>query len=105
MNSSRRRLKASLASYLNDARHAIFNNDFHGFGRSLLGYSQRYLPPVSPYWKNKWFINYVMEICFWLTQTFLLFYVLFRINGGELRVYVFLACLLGFAMYQALASA
>ncbi|HLR40321.1 MAG TPA: spore cortex biosynthesis protein YabQ [Virgibacillus sp.] len=78
---------------------------FMVLGGLYLGIAKDTFRRFSPYWKNKWFINYVMEICFWLTQTFLLFYVLFRINGGELRVYVFLACLLGFAMYQALASA
>lgn len=78
---------------------------FMVLGGLYLGIAKDTFRRFSPYWKDKWFTNYVMEICFWLTQTFLLFYVLFRINGGELRVYVFLACLLGFAMYQALASA
>ncbi|PAV28572.1 spore cortex biosynthesis protein YabQ [Virgibacillus profundi] len=58
----------------------------------------------TPYWKQKIILSYVMEICFWLTQTLLLFYVLFRVNGGELRLYVFVACLLGFAMYQVFAA-
>lgn len=58
----------------------------------------------SPYWKEKRILTYLMEICFWLTQTFILFYVLFKVNFGELRVYVFAACLLGFAIYQVIAS-
>lgn len=45
------------------------------------------------------FFNYVFEITFWVTQTFILFYLLYRVNNGEIRVYVFLACLLGFSIY------
>lgn len=58
----------------------------------------------TPYWKEKRLLTYVMEICFWLTQTVLLFYVLFRVNGGELRLYIFAACLLGFSIYQVFAG-
>ncbi|MFD1039873.1 spore cortex biosynthesis protein YabQ [Virgibacillus byunsanensis] len=57
---------------------------------------------VSVYWKGNIFLLYFMEICFWFTQTLVLFYVLFLVNAGELRLYVFLACLLGFATYQSL---
>src|SRR5690625_7680140 len=78
---------------------------FMVLGGLYLGIAKDTFRRFSPYWKNKRFINYAMEICFWLTQTYLLFYVLFRINGGELRFYVFLACLLGYDMYKALASA
>src|SRR5699024_2919374 len=46
----------------------------------------------------------LLEIGFWLLQTFLLFYVLYRVNAGELGIYVFLACLLGFSAYKALFS-
>ncbi|MFD1362569.1 spore cortex biosynthesis protein YabQ [Lentibacillus salinarum] len=59
---------------------------------------------LSIYWRPRVFLVYVMEISFWLTQTLLLYYVLFRVNSGELRFYVFVALLLGFAMYQALAA-
>lgn len=45
-----------------------------------------------------------MEIIFWFSQTLLLFYLLYRVNAGELRFYVFVACLLGFSTYQALAA-
>lgn len=55
---------------------------------------------LSMYWKNKKSAVYLLEICFWLLQTGILFYILFRVNGGELRAYVFLACLLGFSFYQ-----
>lgn len=59
---------------------------------------------ASLHWKNAVFMIYFMEIIFWISQTLLLFYILYRVNAGELRFYVFVACLLGFAAYQALAS-
>jgi spore cortex biosynthesis protein YabQ len=58
----------------------------------------------TPYWKNRRIMTYVMEIGFWLTQTLLLFYILFLVNGGEIRLYIILACLLGFSTYQAVAA-
>ncbi|GAA0439400.1 spore cortex biosynthesis protein YabQ [Lentibacillus halophilus] len=59
---------------------------------------------LSIYWKGSPFMIYAMEIVFWLSQTMLLYYVLFLVNSGELRVYVFLACLLGFSMYKGVAA-
>ncbi|MED4473392.1 spore cortex biosynthesis protein YabQ [Oceanobacillus caeni] len=58
----------------------------------------------TPYWKRKVVLAYLMEICFWLTQTAILFYILFLVNSGEIRFYIFIACLLGFAMYQVFAA-
>lgn len=59
---------------------------------------------LAIYWRQRVVLKYFMEISFWLTQTLLLYYVLFRANSGELRFYVFLALLLGFSMYKALAA-
>ncbi|WP_010094855.1 spore cortex biosynthesis protein YabQ [Ornithinibacillus scapharcae] len=56
------------------------------------------------HWKRNVILVYVMEVFFWLTQVFILYYVLFRINAGELRFYVFAACLLGFSAYQVFAK-
>ncbi|WP_284140729.1 MULTISPECIES: spore cortex biosynthesis protein YabQ [unclassified Virgibacillus] len=56
------------------------------------------------HWKSNTFLLYFLEVCFWTTQMFTLFYVLFLVNAGELRVYIFVACLLGFATYQAIAA-
>lgn len=56
------------------------------------------------YWKNNNFLTYFLEIFFWLVQMFILFYILFRMNAGEVRFYIIVACLLGFAMYKALAA-
>jgi len=58
----------------------------------------------SWHWKRHVFLRYFLEICFWLMQSLILFYLLFRVNNGEIRFYIFLSCLLGFATYQALAA-
>ncbi|MGJ9460220.1 spore cortex biosynthesis protein YabQ [Oceanobacillus sp. CF4.6] len=69
-----------------------------------LGIIQETFRRFTPYWKNSTFLTYFLEISFWLTQTGIIFYVLFRVNAGELRLYVFLACFLGFSMYQVFAK-
>ncbi|AVQ97604.1 spore cortex biosynthesis protein YabQ [Oceanobacillus iheyensis] len=69
-----------------------------------LGIVQDTFRRFTPYWKKRVVLTYTMEISFWLTQTLIVFYVLFRVNGGELRFYIFAAFLLGFATYQALAA-
>lgn len=74
-------------------------------GGFYLGMARDTFRRFSLYWRGKLLTTYFMEICFWLTQTFILFYILFLVNGGELRVYIFLACLLGVSMYQVLVAA
>src|SRR5690625_164747 len=59
---------------------------------------------LASYWRNSRFMTYFMEITFWFTQTLLLFYVLYVVNAGELIVYVFVACLLGYSIYQVMAA-
>src|SRR5699024_5655404 len=49
--------------------------------------------------RKSWLFLYVLELGLWFIQTAVLFYMLFKVNGGELRIYVFLACLLGYSMY------
>lgn len=44
--------------------------------------------------------GYVLESLFWISQTILLFTLLYRINDAVLSVYVFLSCLLGYSIYQ-----
>src|SRR5699024_11472846 len=51
-------------------------------------------------WTSHFIVTTIVEVCFWLIQTFILFYILFLVNGDELRAYVFIACLLGFSAYQ-----
>lgn len=73
-------------------------------GGFYLGVASDTFRRLCVYWKQRVVLKYFMEIGFWLTQTLLLYYVLFQANSGELRFYVFVALLLGFAMYQALAA-
>lgn len=56
---------------------------------------------VHPF-KSKVYLKYLFEISYWVTQTMIIFYILYNVNHGELRFYIFLACLLGFSMYMAL---
>ncbi|GAE27703.1 spore cortex biosynthesis protein [Halalkalibacter wakoensis JCM 9140] len=42
------------------------------------------------------------DILFWLVQALVVFYVLLQSNYGEIRFYIFLALLCGFAAYQAI---
>jgi spore cortex biosynthesis protein YabQ len=51
---------------------------------------------------RKQFIVFVNDILFWLLQGLIIFYVLFIVNEGELRFYIFIALLCGFAAYQSL---
>lgn len=56
----------------------------------------------TPYWYQQIILRYVLEILFWLIQTTLVFYVLYKINVGELRFYLFIAFFLGYSIYRAL---
>ncbi|RDU34790.1 spore cortex biosynthesis protein YabQ [Neobacillus piezotolerans] len=51
---------------------------------------------------RKSWITFVNDILFWVVQALIVFYVLFHVNKGEIRFYIFLALLCGFAAYQAL---
>ncbi|WP_347548138.1 spore cortex biosynthesis protein YabQ [Pseudalkalibacillus hwajinpoensis] len=50
--------------------------------------------------KSLWL--YANDLVFWLLQGLLIFYVLYLVNEGALRFYVFLALLCGYAAYRAL---
>lgn len=71
-------------------------------GGLYLGLALETFRYIAISWKTHLFLAYFMEICFWFVQSFILFYILYRVNGGEIRAYSVLACLLGFAAYQAL---
>lgn len=51
--------------------------------------------------RARWIV-FLHDILFWLLQALLIFYVLFIVNYGEIRLYLFLAILCGFSAYQAL---
>ncbi|MDP1383715.1 spore cortex biosynthesis protein YabQ [Priestia megaterium] len=68
-----------------------------GLGASLDTY--RYFVNRSK--SRPWFV-FVNDVLFWMVQALLIFYVLFLVNEGELRLYAFLALFCGFAAYQSL---
>ena len=51
--------------------------------------------------RSKWIV-FLHDFLFWVIQGLIIFYVLFLVNEGELRLYLFLALLCGFSAYQAL---
>jgi spore cortex biosynthesis protein YabQ len=52
--------------------------------------------------KRKRWIVFIHDVLFWVVEGLLIFYILFLVNYGEIRFYIFLALLCGFAAYQAL---
>jgi spore cortex biosynthesis protein YabQ len=52
--------------------------------------------------KRKRWIVFIHDVLFWIVEGLLVFYILFLVNYGEIRFYIFLALLCGFAAYQAL---
>lgn len=70
------------------------------FGISLDTYQYFLKRPV-----RKRIIVFFHDLLFWIFQALLLFYVLFLVNQGEVRIYIILALFLGFAIYQALLKA
>lgn len=55
---------------------------------------------------NRWtWLLFLCDIFFWIVQALLIFYILLQVNEGELRIYIFLALLCGFAAYRALIQA
>ncbi|MDP4085455.1 MAG: spore cortex biosynthesis protein YabQ [Bacillota bacterium] len=52
--------------------------------------------------KRKHWIVFLNDVLFWVIQALIIFYVLFQVNKGEIRLYIFIALLCGFAAYQSL---
>ncbi|MEH6946479.1 spore cortex biosynthesis protein YabQ [Bacillus sp. JJ634] len=67
------------------------------FGAALDTYS-RFLKRAE---RKRWIV-FIHDVLFWVIQGLLIFYVLFLVNEGEFRFYLFLALLCGFSAYQAL---
>lgn len=51
--------------------------------------------------RKRWIV-FIHDVLFWVIQGLLIFYVLFLVNEGEFRFYLFLALLCGFSAYQSL---
>ena len=52
--------------------------------------------------KRKSWLVFINDVLFWILHGLFIFFVLFRVNQGELRFYIFIALLCGFAAYQSL---
>ena len=52
--------------------------------------------------KRKSLLVFINDVLFWVIQGLFIFFVLFRVNQGELRFYIFIALICGFAAYQSL---
>ena len=52
--------------------------------------------------KKKAWIVFINDLLFWIIQALIIFYTLFLVNNGELRFYIFIALVCGFAAYQSL---
>lgn len=68
-------------------------------GGVYVGFANETFRRLAPLWQSVHFFRYSFEILFWLVQTALLYYVLYTINYGELRLYLFVAFISGFLIY------
>ncbi|MFK4996596.1 spore cortex biosynthesis protein YabQ [Bacillus sp. N9] len=91
-----------MASYFDESIRPILYDACHDrygklFGATLDTY-QRFLKRG----KRKRTLVFINDILFWVVQGLIVFYVLFLVNYGELRFYLAVALLCGFAAYNAL---
>jgi spore cortex biosynthesis protein YabQ len=47
---------------------------------------------------------FIEDVAYWIIVTFVMFFVIYRSNDGELRVYVFIGAILGVLLYALLFS-
>lgn len=66
-------------------------------GAALDTYGRFLKRPLRARW-----VVFINDFLFWIMQGLILFYLLLLVNEGELRVYIFLAVLCGYAAYQSL---
>lgn len=66
-------------------------------GAALDTYGRFLKRPLRARW-----VVFINDFMFWVVQGLILFYVLLLVNEGELRIYIFLAVLCGYAAYQSL---
>jgi spore cortex biosynthesis protein YabQ len=67
------------------------------FGMSFDTYNR--LIPAKSQW---YWIRFVNDSLFWVIQGLLVFWALLEVNNGEIRFYIFIALLCGFAAYKGL---
>lgn len=66
-------------------------------GAALDTYGRFLQRPLRARW-----VVFINDFMFWVVQGLILFYLLLLVNEGELRIYIFLAVLCGYAAYQSL---
>ncbi|MCA1032827.1 spore cortex biosynthesis protein YabQ [Bacillus timonensis] len=66
-------------------------------GAALDTYGRFLKRPKRAHW-----VVFMNDILFWIIQGLIAFYILLMVNEGELRLYIFLALLCGYAAYQSL---
>ena len=54
--------------------------------------------------KTKDMITYIQDIIFWILTGFIILYSTFTFNNGEIRIFMFIAILLGIIFYMTLIS-
>ena len=54
--------------------------------------------------KTKDIITYIQDIIFWILTVFIILYSTFTFNNGEIRIFMFIAILLGIIFYMTLIS-
>lgn len=67
------------------------------FGASLDTYGRFLKRPKRARW-----LVFINDLLFWIMQGLLIFYALLMVNKGELRFYIFIALICGYAAYQSL---
>lgn len=53
--------------------------------------------------ENKWILR-TCDVIFMLVQAVVMFFVLYKVNNGELRIYIVLSLVCGYAIYKSLLS-
>jgi spore cortex biosynthesis protein YabQ len=66
-------------------------------GAALDTYGRFLKRPKRAHW-----VVFINDLLFWLFQGLIIFYILLLVNEGELRFYVFIALLCGYAAYQSI---
>lgn len=97
--------KGFLVSCLNESNNSVVYNAFDDRNGCLDWSIIRYIPTFLKRQERKRWLVFIHDILFWVVQALFVFYVLLLVNEAELRIYVFLALLCGFAAYQSLLKA
>ena len=100
-----KKLKVSLVSCLNELNNSVVYNAFNDWDGCLDWSVFRYISTFLKRQERKRWLVFIHDILFWIVQALFVFYVLLLVNEAELRIYVFLALLCGFAAYQSLLKA